>query len=69
MVGGTVNSKKMKGGVFKKLAHKKINNTGNDEFTVRELEMDGKSTVRSLSGLRRDSEIMFLDKEGERKLI
>lgn len=63
MVGGTVNSKKMKGGVFKKLAQRKGGDLGGDEFTVREVEMDGKQTIRSLSGLRRDSEIMFLDKD------
>jgi hypothetical protein len=27
--------------------------------------MDGNKTVRSLAGLRRDSEIMFLDKGGQ----
>lgn len=65
MVGGTVNSKKIKGGVFKKLAQRKVssNINDNDNFTVTDLnEMDGKRTVRSLTGLRRDSEIMFIDK-------
>ena len=60
---GTVNSRKMKTGVFKKITTKRQANPG-DNFTVSEVEMDGKKTVRSLKGLRRDSEVMFLDREG-----
>ena len=57
---GTVNSvrtKKIMGTVFKKASARKTR-IQDDTFKVRDLE-DGKQTVRHLSGLRRDSEIMF----------
>ncbi|XP_023330781.1 Usher syndrome type-1G protein homolog isoform X2 [Eurytemora carolleeae] len=60
MVGGTVNSKKLKSGVFKKIGQKP-----NSEFTVKDTQSDGKRTVRSLAGLRRDSEIIFMNKEND----
>jgi len=55
--GGTVNSRKLKSGVFKKLASKP---TSSGEFTVRDKE-NGKRTA--LTGLRRDSEIIFMNQE------
>jgi len=59
---GTVNSRKMKGGVFKKLQQQSNKPAG--EFTIRDTQVDGKRTARSLAGgLRRDSEIIFMDKE------
>jgi len=60
MVGGTVNSKKMRTSVFKKAPNKP---TINSEFTVRDTQVDGKKTVRNLAGLRRDSEIIFMGKD------
>jgi len=63
MVGGTVSSRRARGGggVFNKLQKRNGNGGRGDEFTVRE----GGGTVRSLAGLRSGqvSEIMFVDKE------
>jgi len=61
MVGGTVNSRKLKTGVMRKIANKPANHAG--EFTIRDTQVDGKKSVRSLAGLRRDSEIIFMDKK------
>lgn len=56
---GTTRSKKLMGTVFKK-ANVKKRGIHADTFKVRSTEMDGTKTLRNLSGLRRDSEIMFV---------
>lgn len=49
------------GGIQKKIERKKIQDeTAAGDFKVREMEADGKRSVRNLSGLRRDSEIIFV---------
>ncbi|KAK8735302.1 hypothetical protein OTU49_005611 [Cherax quadricarinatus] len=56
------NAKKSVGVIQKKISKKKVLDeikTSNN-FKVREVESDGKNSVRNLSGLRRDSEIMFV---------
>eukprot|EP00090_Calanus_glacialis_P023344 TRINITY_DN36017_c0_g1_i1.p1 TRINITY_DN36017_c0_g1~~TRINITY_DN36017_c0_g1_i1.p1 ORF type:complete len:462 (-),score=160.69 TRINITY_DN36017_c0_g1_i1:134-1519(-) len=60
LLGGTVASRKMKGGVAGKINKKNMQDR-DDNFTVRE----SGGTVRSLSGLRSGqvSEILFMDKE------
>jgi len=60
MVGGTVSSRKNKGGVLHKIAQKNARDRA-DEFTVR---VEG-GTVRSLAGVRSGQvpEIIFVDKE------
>ncbi|KAM3964537.1 SAM_USH1G_HARP domain-containing protein Sans [Aphomia sociella] len=64
---GTVNSgARGRGAVYKKaLASKLRNNTvgragPNDDFKVGEVETTGRRSVTSLSGLRRDSEVMYV---------
>ncbi|XP_004921950.1 pre-mRNA splicing regulator USH1G [Bombyx mori] len=64
---GTVNSGvRGRGAVYKKaLASKLRNNTigrngPNDDFKVGELETTGRRSLTSLSGLRRDSEVMYV---------
>ncbi|XP_052759569.1 pre-mRNA splicing regulator USH1G [Galleria mellonella] len=64
---GTVNSgAKGRGAVYKKaLASKLRNNTvgrtgPNDDFKVGEVETTGRRSVTSLTGLRRDSEVMYV---------
>ncbi|XP_075973413.1 SAM_USH1G_HARP domain-containing protein Sans [Anticarsia gemmatalis] len=65
---GTVNSgARGRGAVYKKaLASKLRNNTvgrntlNNDDFKVGEIETTGRRSVTSLSGVRRDSEVMYV---------
>jgi len=61
LLGGTMTSRKMKGGVVNKLQKKHMQDRDTDNFTVRE----SGGTVRSLSGLRSGqvSEILFRDKD------
>lgn len=56
------------GGVAKKIKQKQKNGTVDamGEFKVCELEMDGTKTIRSLSGLQRDSQILYVPTEKER---
>ncbi|XP_063590071.1 pre-mRNA splicing regulator USH1G-like isoform X1 [Penaeus indicus] len=56
----TNNQKKNIGGIQKKIIKKKVQDENKSEFKVRETEGDGKRSVRSLSGFRRDSEILFV---------
>ncbi|XP_071512187.1 pre-mRNA splicing regulator USH1G isoform X1 [Panulirus ornatus] len=55
-------AKKTVGGIQKKIIRKKVldETKNSSDFKVRETESDGKRSVRNLSGLRRDSEIMFV---------
>ncbi|XP_042227960.1 Usher syndrome type-1G protein homolog [Homarus americanus] len=55
-------AKKTLGGIQKKIIRKKVleETKTSGDFKVREVESDGKRSVRNLSGLRRDSEIMFV---------
>ena len=64
LLGGTMASRKMKGGVVNKIQKKHMQDR-EDNFTVRE----SGGTVRSLSGLRSGqvSEILFMDKESEKR--
>jgi len=64
LLGGTVRSRKLLGGVFSKI-QKKHGQGQDDDFVVRE----GRGTVRSLSGLRSGQvpEILFMDKESSRE--
>ncbi|XP_042855326.1 Usher syndrome type-1G protein homolog [Penaeus japonicus] len=55
----TNNPKKNLGGIQKKIIKKKVQDENKSDFKVRETEGDGKRSVRSLSGFRRDSEIPF----------
>ncbi|XP_053607770.1 pre-mRNA splicing regulator USH1G [Plodia interpunctella] len=64
---GTVNSAaRGRGAVYKKALASKIKNstvgrTGpNDDFKVGEVETTGRRSITSLSGLRRDSEVMYV---------
>ncbi|XP_063234533.1 pre-mRNA splicing regulator USH1G [Bacillus rossius redtenbacheri] len=62
--GGTTNRRTITSNIQKKLNQKKLKNqTGSvqnlGDFKVREVE-DGKQSVRSLTGLRRDSEILYV---------
>ncbi|XP_045604686.1 pre-mRNA splicing regulator USH1G isoform X2 [Procambarus clarkii] len=56
------NAKKNMGGIQKKIIKKKVldDTKTSSDFKVREVESDGKKSVRNLNGLRRDSEIMFV---------
>ncbi|KAK4325903.1 hypothetical protein Pmani_003558 [Petrolisthes manimaculis] len=56
------NNKKTMSGIQKKIIRKKVmeEHRGNTDFKVGKMESDGKKSVRNLSGLRRDSEIMFV---------
>ncbi|TRY77153.1 hypothetical protein TCAL_00067 [Tigriopus californicus] len=56
---GTTRSKKLMGTVFKK-ANVKKRGIQADTFKVRSTQGDGSKTMTRLSGLRRDSEIMFV---------
>ncbi|XP_042880375.1 Usher syndrome type-1G protein homolog [Penaeus japonicus] len=56
----TNNPKKNLGGIQKKIIKKKVQDENKSDFKVRETEGDGKRSVRSLSGFRRDSEILFV---------
>lgn len=64
----TVSSKKGLGAVSKKIHLKKQSDggssNGSGDFKVRGVESDGKKSVRSLSGLRRDTEVLFVPKPG-----
>ncbi|XP_068631780.1 pre-mRNA splicing regulator USH1G isoform X1 [Battus philenor] len=66
---GTVNSgARGRGAVYKKALASKLRNgtigkntaTNNDDFKVGEVERTGRRSVTSLSGLRRDSEVMYV---------
>lgn len=57
----TVSSRKGLGAVSKKV-HLKKHTPELGDFKVRGVESDGKKSVRSLSGLRRDTEVMFVPK-------
>ncbi|XP_064478891.1 pre-mRNA splicing regulator USH1G-like [Ornithodoros turicata] len=64
----TVSSKKGLGAVSKKIILKKqsdASSNGSGEFKVRGVESDGKKSIRSLTGLRRDTEVLFVPKAGE----
>lgn len=57
----THNTKKNVGGIQRRINKKKVQDEVNSsDFKVRETEGDGKRSVRNLSGLRRDSEILFV---------
>ncbi|XP_076333942.1 SAM_USH1G_HARP domain-containing protein Sans isoform X1 [Tachypleus tridentatus] len=56
----SISLKKGLGAVSRKVQQKK--QVAGGDFKVRELETDGKQSVRSLSGLRRDSEVMYVPK-------
>ena len=62
----TINSaagKRLLGGnVAKKIREKRENGTLHADFKVREFEMNGSQTLRSLSGLKRDSHILYANK-------
>lgn len=57
----TVSSRKGLGAVSKKV-HLKKQTTDPGDFKVRGIESNGKKSVRSLSGLRRDTEVLFVPK-------
>ena len=63
LLGGTMASRKMKGGVVNKLHKKHMQDSDTNNFTIR----GSGGTTRSLSGLRSGqvSEILFMDKEGK----
>ena len=67
----TTNGKKKlfgSGGVSKKIKQKR-NSEMNGEFKVGEMEENGRRTVRSLGGLKRDSEVLFTTTERSRKAL